>query len=176
MRAGRNVHTRRGRAATALLGSLLAAGLFAAPTIGAPAHQHGSMQPAGTGVTISDAWAAATMPGAQVGAAYLRLANTGASPVTFVSATSPASTSVEIHTMSMDGGVMRMRPVSGGVTIQPGQTVNLEPGGMHLMLMGLRQPLADGSTITLNLSFTGAKAQSVQVPVRSRAASGHHHH
>lgn len=176
MRAGKRGHVRQGRVATAVLGTLIAAAILAAPTIAAPSHQHGSMEHAGAGVTVSDAWAAATMPGAQVGAAYLSLANTGTSAVTLVSVTSPASASVEIHTMSMDGGVMRMRPVSGGVTIPPGETVALTPGGMHLMLMGLRQPLTDGSTITLNLTFKGASAQSVQLPVRSRAASGHHHH
>lgn len=158
--------------------ALLAATALLVPAVGTPvarAHNHGGETAAG-GVVVSQAYAKATMPGAKVAAAYMQLGNTGKTPVTLTGAASPACEKVEVHTMSMDGGVMRMREVTGGVTIPPGGAVSFTPGGMHLMLTGLRQPLTAGTAITLTLTFTGAPSQTIQVPVQAMGDSGHHHH
>ncbi|MFN9162061.1 MAG: copper chaperone PCu(A)C [Alphaproteobacteria bacterium] len=160
------------------LATILAATALLAPLAGAPvavAHNHGGETASG-GPVISQPYAKATMPGAKVGAAYMQVKNTGKTPFTLVSATSPASEKVELHTMSMDGGVMRMRQITGGVTVEPGQTVSFTPGGMHLMLMGLKQQLAAGTAIPVTLTFSGAPAQTIQFPVQAMGDGGHHHH
>ncbi len=142
---------------------------------GAPAHNHGSDAHAG-GIVISQPFAKATMPGARVAAAYMQLTNTGKTPITLVSAASPVCEKVELHTMSMDGGIMRMREIAGGVTIPPGGAVSFAPGGMHLMLMGLRQQLMPGTTVPITLTFDGAPAQTLQFPVQAMGTTGGHHH
>lgn len=158
--------------------TLLAATMIMAPVAGttaALAHNHGGETASG-GVVINQPYAKATMPGAKVAAAYMQVKNTGKSPVTLTAATTPACEKVEVHTMSMDGGIMRMREVTGGVTIPPGETVKFVSGGMHLMLMGLKQQLTPGTTIPMTLTFTGAPAQTVQFPVQAMGDSGHHNH
>lgn len=158
--------------------ALLAATMIMAPVAGttaALAHNHGGEAASG-GVVINQPYAKATMPGAKVAAAYMQVKNTGKSPVTLTAATTPACEKVEVHTMSMDGGIMRMREVTGGVTIPPGETVKFVSGGMHLMLMGLKQQLTPGTTIPMTLTFTGAPAQTVQFPVQAMGDSGHHNH
>lgn len=158
--------------------TLLAATALLAPLPGAPAamaHNHGGETASG-GAVISQPHAKATMPGAQVAAAYMQVQNTGKTPFTLVSASSPVCEKVELHTMSMEGGVMRMRQITGGVTVKPGQTVSFFPGGMHLMLMGLRQQLAAGTSIPVTLTFSGAPAQTIQFPVQAMGDGGHHNH
>jgi hypothetical protein len=141
---------------------------------------HGSHTPdhgaTPTGVIkVTTPFASATMPGANVGAAYMQVSNTGRSPVVLVSATSPVAAKVEFHTMSMDGNIMRMREITGGIPIPPGGTVNFVPGGMHIMFVGLTQRLAPGSTVPLTLTFNGAPQVTLQMPVQAQSG-GHHHH
>ena len=143
--------------------------------IDASAHNHGGEAHAG-GIVISQPFAKATMPGARVAAAYMQLRNTGKTPITLVSAASPVCEKVELHTMSMDGGIMRMREIAGGVTIPPGGAVSFAPGGMHLMLMGLRQQLMPGTTVAITLTFNGAPAQTLQFPVQAMGTTSGHHH
>jgi copper(I)-binding protein len=114
------------------------------------------------------------MPGATVGAAYMQVSNTGRSPVVLMSATSSVAAKVEFHSMSMDGNIMRMREITGGIPISPGGTVNFVPGGMHIMLVGLKQQLAAGNSVPMTLNFNGAPSVTLQVPVQ--AGGGHHHH
>ena len=127
-------------------------------------------------IVISGAEAKATMPGARVAAAYMQLTNTGKAPVTLTAAASPVCETVELHTMSMDGGIMRMRQITGGVTISPGSTIAFTPGGMHLMLMGLKQQLTPAAAVPITLTFAGAPAQTLQFPVKPMGDGGHHHH
>jgi copper(I)-binding protein len=142
---------------------------------------HGSHHTPNNGATPTGAikvvtpFASATMPGANVGAAYMQVSNTGRSPVVLMSATSPVAAKVEFHTMTMDGNIMRMREITGGIPIPPGGTVNFVPGGMHIMLMGLTQQLAPGASIPLTLTFNGAPQVTLQVPVQAKSG-GHHHH
>jgi copper(I)-binding protein len=95
-----------------------------------------------------------------------------------VQASSPVAGVVEIHEMSMDGNVMRMRAVAG-IDLPAGRTVELKPGGFHVMLMDLRQPLQPGDTVPVTLVFdSGGKRDSVEVKATGRAAAataGHGH-
>lgn len=124
-------------------------------------------------LTVSDAWAPATPPGVPVGAGYLKITNGTAKAVRLTGGSSAAAERVEIHSMSMDGGVMRMRPITEGVEVPAGGSIELSPGGMHLMLAGLKAPLTDGATVPLTLSFDGAEAVAVQLMVKAPGGHGH---
>ncbi len=123
-------------------------------------------------LSISAAWSRATPKGAPVGGGYLTIRNDGASPDRLVAASTPVSVKVDIHQMRMDGSVMVMRPVAGGVEIPPGQTVTFEPNGYHLMLEGLKQSLAEGQTLPVTLTFQNAGTVSVDFAIGSIGARG----
>jgi len=118
------------------------------------------------GVRVTDAWVRAAPVGATAGAAYLVVTNTGPAADRLVAGASPAANQVEVHEMSMDGGVMRMRPVAGGLAVPEGGSVALKPGGYHIMLIGLKAPLRAGGTIQLTLTFEKAGSVGLRVPVR----------
>src|SRR5262245_41233959 len=115
---------RRMRAAFPLFAALL----FAA-ACGAPQTDNSEAQAQAASVQIQDAWAAPTPGGVTVSAGYLTIVNSAAAADTLVSAASPRAERVEVHEMSMDGGIMRMRTVEGGLAIPAGATVALAPGG-----------------------------------------------
>lgn len=129
-------------------------------------------------IDIGHPYARPTREGQMVGAGYLKLANKG--PVDrLISATSPAAGSVEIHSMSMEGDVMKMRQVDA-IEIATGQTVELKPGGYHLMLMGLKAPLKVGDKFPLTLKFEKSGEVVVRVHVeepksKSEATGAHKH-
>ena len=105
-----------------------------------------------------------TAPSQSIGGGYLKLVNTGPSADRLMSASTPVAQSVQLHTMKMEGDVMRMREV-GSIDIPAGQTVELQPGGMHLMLMGLKAPLVAGQRFPLKLTFEKAGDVTVDVTV-----------
>jgi copper(I)-binding protein len=107
-----------------------------------------------------------------VGGAFVTLLNTADAPDRLVSASSAVAERVELHTHIMDGGVMRMREVEGGIPLPPGETVNLQPGGLHIMLLGLNQGLAAGSRFPLTLTFEKAGSVQVEVPVEAMGSMG----
>jgi copper(I)-binding protein len=115
-------------------------------------------------LVIEAPWARATPGGAQVGGGYLKITNTGQEPDRLIGGSLPSASAVEVHEMSMADGVMKMRRLSDGLEIKPGQTVELKPGGYHLMFMGLREPLKQGQSIKGTLMF--AKAGSIDVEYR----------
>ena len=123
-----------------LLGALLNAQAFAAT-------RHGAA------ITVSHVWSQATPPAASTAVGYLTIANAGARPDRLISLASPAATSVGLHLMSMNGEVMRMRPVQGGLVVPAGGAIRLEPGGYHLMFEGLTRPFEAGDRIPLTLRF-----------------------
>ena len=88
-------------------------------------------------IEIGNPWARATPKGAPVGGAYMTITNKGAEADRLIGASSPIASQMEVHQMTMDKGVMSMRPVPGGLEIKPGQTVVLNPESLHLMLTGL---------------------------------------
>jgi copper(I)-binding protein len=106
-------------------------------------------------------WSRATPAGSQVGAGYLIITNKGASADRLVAAATPAAGRVEIHEMAMQNDVMTMRPLPGGLPIEPGKQVALAPGGYHIMFMELKAPFKQGDKIPVTLEFQ--KAGKVQV-------------
>lgn len=117
-------------------------------------------------VTVSDAWARATMPGQKVSGAYMKIESDADAKL--VAASSPAISRVEVHEMKMDGDVMRMREVKS-IDLPKGKAVSLEPGGYHIMLMNLKKPIAAGETIPLTLTIeSGGKKQTVEVKAEAR--------
>jgi periplasmic copper chaperone A len=124
-------------------------------------------------IAVPQAWARATAPGAPTGAAYLTLRNGGDSADRLVSAASPAAGRIELHAHVHDaGGVMRMRALEGGVAIPPGQAVEMRPGGIHVMLMDLRERLVQGQRFPLTLTFERSGPATVEVEVLGPGASG----
>jgi copper(I)-binding protein len=124
-------------------------------------------------VTIHEAWARASVGNAPNSAAYMMLETEGAEPDRLVASSTPVAERAELHHHSMEGGVAKMRAVEA-VEIAPGAPTVLEPGGLHIMLIGLRQKLAPGQTIALTLVFEQAGEVTVDVPVRGMAGMGGH--
>jgi periplasmic copper chaperone A len=116
---------------------------------------------------IKDPWARATIGRAANGAAYLTIMSPTSDRLTGVS--SPIAKKAELHTMSMGGGVMKMRPLAA-MDIPAGQTVTFSPGGMHIMLLGLAQPLHEGQSFPLTLSFEHAGSRQVTVVIEKAGA------
>jgi copper(I)-binding protein len=114
---------------------------------------------------IDHPWSHATPKGAKIGAGYLTIKNTGSAPDRLVGGSMADAVSVEIHEMTMDGGVMKMRPVAGGLEIKPGETVELKPGGFHLMFKDLKQSLKKGEQVDGALDFEKAGSVKVQYTV-----------
>lgn len=122
---------------------------------------------------ILDAYARATPPGARNGAAYATISSVEGDRL--LGAASPAAAMVQVHDTTVEGGVAKMREIEGGLEIPPGGSVSLEPGGKHIMLMGLAGPLMEGEEITLTFTFEKAGAIEVAAPVRSIGALMHGH-
>ena len=102
------------------------------------------------------------------GVGFLVLVNFGSDDDRLLSASSPAADSVEIHEMSMNDGVMRMRALGDGLAIPAGTTVELAPGGTHLMLIGVHEALVAGQTVPVELRFEKAGTTTVTMPVQAR--------
>jgi len=122
-------------------------------------------------VRIEDAWARATVPGQASSGAFMKL--TAAHGARLEAVNSPAAGAAEIHEMVLQDNVMRMRPLAG-LELPPGRTVELKPGGLHVMLLELKAPLVAGSTLPLELQVRDAAGAlsrvMVQVPVRALGA------
>jgi periplasmic copper chaperone A len=138
----------------------LAAGMTAVSTIGFA--QTATVQ-------ITDVWARATPGGAQAAAAYATVIAPAGDRLT--GASTPAAQKAEIHSMSMDNGVMKMRSVEG-LDLPAGQQVTLKPGGYHIMLTGLAKPLVEGQSFPLTLNFAKAGERQVTVNVQKVGAMG----
>jgi periplasmic copper chaperone A len=117
-------------------------------------------------IQISQAWARPTPPTAQVAAVYFSVSNHGTTEDRLLAVSSTAAGSVEIHETQLIKGVMQMRPVAS-VDCPPGATVKVEPGGLHVMLLALKQPLIEGTRMDLTLRFRDAGVLTIQVPVRN---------
>jgi copper(I)-binding protein len=149
---------------------LLAAGLFLA---GCTSAGPGATTSAGP-MRVESAWARrapATAPGghgpaaAANGAVYLTVRNTGAAPDAIVEARTDAAHRVELHETRSEGGVMRMHPRSR-FDVPAGATLEMKPGGHHVMLLGLTRDLAPGDSVTLTVTFEKAGPVTVTAPVR----------
>lgn len=122
-------------------------------------------------IHVTQPWARATPKGASAGAAYLTVTNNGAAPDRLSCAGSEAAAQCQIHTMSMDNGVMKMRLVEGGIEIKPGETVTLKPGSDHMMLVNLKHPLEAGKTVEATLQLEKAGTVKVEFPILAMGAA-----
>lgn len=150
-----------------LIAALAASLTLAVAVLPAQAHDYklGSLR-------IEHPWTRATPPGAPTGGAFLTIENEGNEPDTLTGAASPIADRVELHTMSMDGGVMKMRQIKGGIEIAPGETVALAPGGNHVMMIGLKSQIVMGEKVPLTLTFEKAGSIDVELAVTPPGAPG----
>lgn len=122
---------------------------------------------------IDNPYARATVASQRAGGAYVTIENKGKNADKLIGASSPVAKSVEIHTMTMDGNVMKMREV-GQIEIPASGRVEMKPGdGFHLMLMGLQQPLKAGDSFPMTLVFEKAGKTEVKVKVQEKKDAGH---
>ena len=133
------------------------AGIVAAPAAAAD-YDAGSMH-------ISTPWARATPKGAAAGGGYMTITNSGTTPDTVSCVSDDASVQCQIHSVTMEDGVMKMRPVEGGLEIKPGETVTLQPGSYHIMFVNLKHPLEQGQSVKATLKFEHAGAVDVEYPI-----------
>jgi copper(I)-binding protein len=122
------------------------------------------------GVQVQAPWARPTVPGQSAGGGFLTLQG-GTTPDRLLGASSPVSQRMELHAMRMDGNVMRMYEVPG-IDVPAGQAVHLQPGGLHLMFMGLNAPLQAGSRVPVTLRFERAGEVQVELAVSARPPAG----
>lgn len=125
---------------------------------------------------IGDPWARATPPTAPAGGGFMTITNKGTAPDRLISVKSPAAGMVQVHEMKMEGNVMRMRELDGGLAIPPGATVALAPGGFHLMMMGLKAPLKQGERVPVTLVFEKAGTIDVELAIVAMGATSAHEH
>lgn len=118
---------------------------------------------------IGHPWSRATAGSSPNGAAYLTLNSTGKESDRLLSASSPAAEKAELHTHLMDDGVMKMRPVTA-IEVTPGSPTALQPGGLHIMLLGLKAPLVKDKSFPLTLVFEKAGKIDVEVKVEAAGA------
>lgn len=121
-------------------------------------------------IEVVEPWARAALAG-RTSAAYMTLVNPTDTPDRLLGAAAEVADTVELHAHLHEGGVMRMRPVAA-IEVHPGEPAVLAPGGLHIMLIGLRRDLKRGETIRLTLSFEKAGTVEVEVPVLAAGARG----
>jgi copper(I)-binding protein len=122
-------------------------------------------------IHIAQPWSRATPKGTKAGAGYMTITNKGTTPDKVSCVSDDASAICEIHSMTMEGGVMKMRPVEGGLEIKPGETVTLAPSGFHVMFSDLKHPLEQGKTVKATLKFDKAGSVDVEYPVMAIGAT-----
>ena len=115
-------------------------------------------------IKIEHAFTRATMPGQQVAGGFMKIENKGGPADQLISASSPVAGEVQLHEMSMEGSVMKMRQVKG-IAVPAGGSVELKPGGLHLMFMNIKAPLSAGETVPVKLTFAKAGEVEVRMPV-----------
>jgi copper(I)-binding protein len=129
----------------------------------------------GSTLTAHNSWAAPTPAGVDVAAGYMTISNPTDAADYLLSVTSPRAARVEVHEMSMDGSVMRMRPLDR-IEVRAHGEVRLAPGGNHLMFFGVEEPFAQGQNIPVRLVFEHAGEVDVTLPVRRSAPASHNAH
>jgi periplasmic copper chaperone A len=141
--------------------------LLAASVLAAAAHaDHYSVG----SLVIGHPWSRPTASGMPTGVAYLSITNKGRDEDTLIAARTPAAERVEFHRTSLESGMARMRP-AGTLVVAPNATLTAEPGGLHLMLVGLKTPLVEGTSVPLVLTFKTAGDVTVQMKIETRETS-----
>lgn len=121
---------------------------------------------------IGHPWARPTVAGAQVGGGYLKITNNGAADDRLVAISTDRAGTVQLHEMKIENDVMKMREVEGGIVVPAGGTVELKPGGLHIMFLNLTQSFAEGETIKATLTFEKAGTVEVEFNVEQPKADG----
>jgi len=143
--------------------------LLLAVVFSAQAH---SQTPGQNIIVVDHPWARATPAGAKTGAVYVTLINNGTTGDRLLSATTPVADKVQFHSATEDNGISRMREMRT-VEVAPGAKVSFNPGGRHIMVVGLKQPLKEGQSFPLTLTFEKAGKEDVSVPVAKVGAMQH---
>jgi periplasmic copper chaperone A len=151
--------------------SLIRAAVFAALALSLATPLRADEVKAGD-LVISQSWTRATPGGAKVGGGYLTITNNGTAPDRLSGGSSEVAGKIEVHEMSMNGGVMTMRQLEDGRTIAPGKSVTLAPGGIHLMLLDLNAPLKQGQSVPITLTFERAGPVKLSFEVLGVGAQG----
>ena len=143
---------------------------------GAGEHDHGAAAgqvtgPAGVAgdLELENAFTRAMLPGQPVGGGFVTIRNGGSEDDVLVSISSPAAEVVELHEMAMEGEVMKMRKLEAGIPVPAGQTVELKPGGLHMMFMQVKEPFKEGDSVPVTLVFERAGSVDIVLPVQSSA-------
>ncbi|RYG00758.1 MAG: copper chaperone PCu(A)C [Caulobacteraceae bacterium] len=126
-------------------------------------------------IEITGAFTRATLPNAPVGGGFLTITNKGAEADRLVSVSTDIAKEAQIHEMAMEGDVMKMRQLKEGLEIPAGETVVLEPGGFHLMFMGLTGAIAEGDVVPVTLTFEKAGTVTVDLTAGATAADAPAH-
>ena len=161
------------RVAAAVLHSLAVA-FVAATMIWAPAMPAAAQAPGSAGqsavkagsLLIEAPWIRATPQGAKVAGGYVKITNTGQQPDRLTGGSLPIASAIEVHEVAMADGVMKMRMLPNGLEIAPGQTIELKPGGYHLMIMGLKEGVKEGALLKGTLIFEKAGPVELEFAVR----------
>jgi len=148
--------------ARAMACAILLAGLFAAPA-------RAEEVKAGD-LVITQAWSRATPGGAKVAGGFLTIENRGATADRLIGGSAEICEKIQVHEMSMNNGVMTMRQLDKGLAIEPGKTVTLAPGGVHLMMLNPKSPLRQGDKVPVTLEFEKAGQVGVSLDVQSVGA------
>lgn len=127
------------------------------------------------GISLNNVWGRFSAPGMTMSGVFMDIANQSGKDDVLVGGSTPVAGKVELHTHVNDNGVMRMREVEGGIALAKGKTASLQPGGLHVMLIGLKQPLKIGDSFPLTLKFKQAKPQTITVNIKAgpNMAAGH---
>ena len=123
-------------------------------------------------IVITAPWSRETAEGQDAGGAFMTIANTGTGADRLIGGSTPVAGDVQIHTVDMTDGVMRMRQLPDGLEIPAGRTVMLKPGSFHIMLMGLKHPLKQGEAVPLVLTFENAGPVEVDLAVEPVGSQG----
>ena len=145
--------------------------LLALAATGASAHDY-TLGP----LKIDHPWSRATPKGASVAGGYMKITNAGTTPDRLTGGATAAAKRFEIHEMSMDGGVMKMRELKDGVEIPPGATVELKPGSYHVMMMNLSKPFIKGERVKASLTFEKAGKVDIEFAVEAVGGAPEHKH
>lgn len=119
-------------------------------------------------LVITHPWSPETPPGAKVAGGYMRIANKGNSADTLIAVETAVSGAVEVHEMKMDNGIMRMRALEAGLEIKPDETVELKPGGFHVMFINMNRAVPLGERFAATLVFRNAGRIPVDFKIEPR--------
>ncbi|WP_426416045.1 copper chaperone PCu(A)C [Aestuariirhabdus sp. LZHN29] len=124
---------------------------------------------AASDLVVSEGWVRATPPGAPNSAAYMKISNLSSTPMVLVAARTLIANRVELHQSKMEMGMMKMEHQDQGLAIAPKSTLELKPGGYHVMLMGIKEPLKQGEQVMLILEFGNGELRELLLPVATGA-------